>query len=71
MILLYHRSGNFCVKKLSYDKFSYKKMFVRMTPYRISVNSTCYRIVSNLTDISNYPDTISNYFLSLITSDSQ
>ena len=30
-----------------------------------------YRIVSNLTDISNYPDTTSNYFLPLITPDSQ
>ena len=30
-----------------------------------------YRIVSNLTDISNYSDTISNYFLPLITPDSQ
>ena len=34
-------------------------------------NSTIYRIASNLTDISNYPDTISNYFLPLITPDSQ
>ena len=30
-----------------------------------------YRIAPNLTDISNYPDTISNYFLPLITPDSQ
>ena len=26
-----------------------------------------YRIASNLTDISNYPDTILNYFLPLIS----
>ena len=35
----YRRSGNFRVKKLSYDKFSCKKMFVGTTPYRISINS--------------------------------
>ena len=35
----YCRSGNFRVKKLSYDKFSCKKNFVGTTPYRISVNS--------------------------------
>ena len=36
----YHRSGNFYVKKLSYDKFSCKKISVETTPYHISVNST-------------------------------
>ena len=36
---LYRRSGNFRVKKLSYDKFSCKKIFVGTTPYHISVNS--------------------------------
>ena len=36
---VYHRSGNFRVKKLSYDKFSCKKIFEGMTPYHISVNS--------------------------------
>ena len=30
-----------------------------------------YRIVSNLTDISNYPDTISNYFFTSNYTDSQ
>ena len=35
----YRRSGNFHAKKLSYDKFSSKKIFVGMTPYRISINS--------------------------------
>ena len=40
-IILYRRSGNFRVKKLSYDKFSCKKIFVGTTPYRISVNSAC------------------------------
>ena len=34
-----YRSGNFRVKKLSYDKFSCKKIFVGTTPYCISVNS--------------------------------
>ena len=34
----YRRSGNFRVKKLSYDKL---KFFVGMTPYLISVNSAC------------------------------
>ena len=29
-------------------------------------SATSYRIVSNLTDISNYPDTISNYFFTSI-----
>ena len=33
--------GNLHVKKLSYDKFSCKKIFVGTTPYRISVNSAC------------------------------
>ena len=37
----YRRSGNFRVKKLSYDKFSFKNFFVGTTPYRISVNSAC------------------------------
>ena len=36
---MYSRSGNFRVKKLSYDKFSCKEIFVGTTPYRISVNS--------------------------------
>ena len=35
----YRRSGNFRVKKLLYDKFSCKKIFVGMTPYCISINS--------------------------------
>ena len=35
----YSRSGNFRIKKLSYDKFLCKKVFVGMTPYRISINS--------------------------------
>ena len=35
----YRRSGNFRVKKLLYDKFSRKKIFVGKTPYRIIVNS--------------------------------
>ena len=35
----YRRSGNFRVKKLSYDKFLCKKIFVGMTPFRISINS--------------------------------
>ena len=34
----YRRSGNFRVRKLSYDKFSCKNIFVGTTPYRISVN---------------------------------
>ena len=38
---LYHRFGNFCVKKLSYEKFSCKKFFVGTTPYCTSVNSAC------------------------------
>ena len=38
---IYRRSGNFRVKKLSYDKFSCKKIFVGTTPYRISDNSAC------------------------------
>ena len=37
----YRRSGKFHVKKLSYDKFSCKKIFIGTTPYRISVNSAC------------------------------
>ena len=37
----YRRSENFCVKKLSYDKFLCKKIFVGTIPYRISVNSAC------------------------------
>ena len=40
MMYMYRRSGNFCVKKLLYDKFSCKKIFVGMTPYRVSTNST-------------------------------
>ena len=36
---IYRRSGNFRVKKLSYDKFSCKNIFVGTTPYRIIVNS--------------------------------
>ena len=32
--------------------------------------SIVFILVSNLTDIPNYPDTISNYFLPLITLDS-
>ena len=36
---IYRRSGNFRVKKLSYDKFSCKKIFVGTTPYRISISS--------------------------------
>ena len=39
-IITYRRSGKFRVKKLSYDKFSCKKIFVGTTPYRIIVNST-------------------------------
>ena len=35
----YHRSSNFRVQKLSYDKFSCKKIFVGTIPYRVSVNS--------------------------------
>ena len=35
----YRRSGNFRIKKLSYDKFSCKEIFVGTTPYRVSVNS--------------------------------
>ena len=35
----YRRSGYFCVKKLSYDKFLCKKFFVGMTLYRVSVAS--------------------------------
>ena len=38
LIATYCRFGNFRVKKLSYDKFSCKKIFVGMTPYRIIVN---------------------------------
>ena len=37
----YRRSGNFRVKKLSYDKFSCKNIFVGTTPYRTSINSGC------------------------------
>ena len=37
----YRRSGNFRVKKLSYDKFSCKFFFVGTTPFCISVNSAC------------------------------
>ena len=37
----YCRSGNFRVKKLLYDKFSCKKIFVGTTPYHISINSAC------------------------------
>ena len=40
-VYMYRRSGNFRVKKLSYDKFSCKIIFVGTTPYRISVNSAC------------------------------
>ena len=36
-----------------------------------SLHICIYRTAFNLMDISNYPDTISNYFLSLITLDSQ
>ena len=32
---MHRRSGNFRVKKLSYDKFSCKHFFVGTTPYRI------------------------------------
>ncbi len=34
-----HRSGNFHVRKLSYDKLSYRKIFVGMAPYHVNVNS--------------------------------
>ena len=37
LLVIYHRSRNFRGKKLSYDKFSCKRNFVGMTPYRISV----------------------------------
>ena len=37
----YRRSGNFRVKKLSYNKFSCKKFFAGTTPYRININSAC------------------------------
>ena len=37
--VLYRRSGNFRVKKLSYDKFLCKKIFIGMIPYCIIVNS--------------------------------
>ena len=40
LCIKYHRSGIFRVKKLLYDKFSCKKIFVGTTPYHISVNST-------------------------------
>ena len=36
---LYRRSGNFRVKKLSYDKFSCKNFFVGTTFYHVNVNS--------------------------------
>ena len=39
--LTYRRSGNFRVKKLLYDKFACKKIFVGTTSYRISINSAC------------------------------
>ena len=35
----YRRSGNFRAKKLTYNKFSCKKIFIGTTPYRVSVNS--------------------------------
>ena len=38
-LVYYHRSGNFRVKKFSYDNFLCKKIFVGTTPYCISVNS--------------------------------
>ena len=37
--LIYHRVGNFHVKKLSYDKFLCKKIFVGTTFYHVNVNS--------------------------------
>ena len=40
MAQYYCRSGNSCVKKLSYDKLSCKKSSVGTTPYHISANST-------------------------------
>ena len=46
--LHYHRSGNFHVKKLLYDKLSSEKIFVGTTPYRISVNSQCMLIFARL-----------------------
>ena len=39
VMAMYRRSGNFCVEKLLYHKFSYKKIFIGMTPYHVSVNS--------------------------------
>ena len=39
--LHYCRSGNFGVKKLSYDKFLCKEFFVQTIPYCISINSAC------------------------------
>ena len=35
----YRRYGNFCVRKLLYDKFSCWKFFVGTTPYHVNVNS--------------------------------
>ena len=37
--MVYCRSGNYHVKKLSYDKFSCKIFFIGTTPDRVSVNS--------------------------------
>ena len=39
IIYTYHRSGNFCVNKLSYDKFLCIKTFVGTTPYHVNVSS--------------------------------
>ena len=37
--IIYRRSGNFCVRKLSYDKFLCRKFFVGTTPYYVNINS--------------------------------
>ena len=48
IVLIYRRSGNFRIKKLSYNKYSCKKFFVGTTPYRISVSSACMLIFIRL-----------------------
>ena len=63
-------------------EFAICRLAIAIVPRVLHYSASCYygvtygeimmhRIVSNLTDISNYPDTISNYFLPLIILDSQ
>ena len=52
-IVNYRRSGNFCVKKLSYDKLSCKEIFVGTTPYRIVICTLSYTCTGHVYTSSN------------------